>query len=260
VIGSRWRAWRDRRTLTRRPIPDSLWQPTLQHYPFLARLPDAEQRKLRELSTLFLARKQFSGAQGLVVTDAMAVAVAAQACLLVLELGLDWYDGFVDIVLHPGEMRVRQEIVDEDGIVHEFDDVLAGEAPSVSGGPVTLSWHDAAKVGNEHFSGFNVVVHEFAHLLDMRYGHANGVPLLPDRQLRTDWQREFEAAYLRFRDEVDAEREVWLDPYAAEAPDEFFAVCCEAFFVAPHELRARFRGVYGVLQRFFKLDPMTWTG
>jgi MtfA peptidase len=256
VIG-RWRAWRDRRTLRRRPIPDALWQPTLQRHPFLARLPEAEGARLRALSTLFLDRKQFSGAQGLAVSDEMAVDIAAQACLPVLELGLDWYDGFIDIVIHPGEMKVRREVVDDDGIVHEFDDVLVGEA-APRGGPVTLSWQDVSAGPSQAFSGYNVVIHEFAHMLDMRDGRADGVPPLPDRAMRVDWQREFEAAYLRFRDEVDADFETWLDPYAAEGPDEFFAVCCEAFFVAPHQLRARFRGVYTMLQRFFHLDPMAW--
>jgi Mlc titration factor MtfA (ptsG expression regulator) len=257
VIAS-WRAWRDRRTLQRRPIPDDLWQLTLQHYPFLARLSAADGSRLREMSTLFLARKEFSGTHGLSVTDEMAVAVAAQACLPVLELGLDWYDGFVGIVMHPGEMLAKRSTTDDDGVVHEYDELLSGEA--VAGGPVTMSWQDVSSGAETMPQGYNVVVHEFAHVLDMRDGLADGVPPIADRTLRDDWQREFEAAYLRFCDELDAGIDTWLDPYGAQAPEEFFAVCSEAFFVAPHELRARFRRLYDVMQRFFKQDPMAWPG
>lgn len=258
MIGDAWRAWRDRRALRDRPIPDALWQQTLRYYPFLARLSAADGDKLREMSTLFLARKEFSSTHGLEVTDEMAVAIAAQACLPVLELGLPWYDGFVGIVVHPGEMVARRETTDEDGVVHEYDEVLAGEA--VGGGPVTLSWQDVSMASDSAPSGYNVVVHEFAHVLDMRDGLADGVPPLSDRALREDWQREFEAAYHRFCDEVDSGVETWLDPYAATAPEEFFAVCSEAFFVAPHELRARFRRLYEVMRRFYLQDPMAWPG
>ena len=100
MIGNWWRRRREARVLLQRAIPDSLWLHTLQRYPFLHQRDEADRAELRRLATLFLADKEFSGAGGLVVTDEMAVAVAAQACLPILRLGLASYDSFVGIVMN----------------------------------------------------------------------------------------------------------------------------------------------------------------
>ncbi len=247
------RRWRDRRTLTRRPIPDALWLATLARFPFLAHLDTQDGTLLREMSTLFLDRKEFNGARGLLITDDMAVAIAAQACLPVLRLGLDWYDSFVGIVVHADEVVARREVMDEDGVVHHYDEPLSGEA--MEGGPVTLSWQDVADAGNSAEWGYNVVIHEFAHVLDMRDGEANGMPPLPSRQAQVSWQSVFEPSYQSFCAQVDAGADTLLDPYGAEAPSEFFAVACEAFFVAPLDLQAEHLQVYLQLQQFFRQDP-----
>ena len=125
------------------------------------------------MATLFLAEKEFSGARGLVVSDEMAVAIAAQACLPALALGLDWLDGFVGIVVHEDAVVARREVEDEDGIVHAYDEELSGEA--MSGGPVMLAWRDVDDAGESAVDGYNVVVHEFAHVIDMRRGVTAGV-------------------------------------------------------------------------------------
>ncbi len=244
---------RAQRTLARRAIPDALWALTLARFPFLAHRTDADAQRLRELATLFLADKEFSGAHGLVVDDAMAVAIAAQACLPVLELGLDWYDGFRGIVVHADAVLAAREVVDEAGVVHEYEEELSGEA--MHGGPVMLAWRDVADAGESAADGYNVVVHEFAHVLDMRDGAANGVPPLPDRAARERWVEVLTREYDAFCERVDADEDTLLDPYAAEAPEEFFAVASEVFFVAPHELRAEHPAVYELLRGFFRQDP-----
>ena len=109
-----------------RHIPDALWQQTLAHYPFLIRRLDADTSKLRALAGQFLAQKQFSGAHSLIVTDEMAVAIAAQACLPVLHLGLKFYDDFKGIVVHPGAMLARREVTDDNGVVHRYSEALTG--------------------------------------------------------------------------------------------------------------------------------------
>ncbi|MEY4564830.1 MAG: hypothetical protein RLZZ618_4107 [Pseudomonadota bacterium] len=247
------RRWREQRTLEQRAIPDALWQLTLDRFPFLAKRSADDVSRLRELSTLFLARKEFSGAHGLQVTDDMAVAIAAQACLPILHLGLDWYEGFVGIVVHPGEMRARREVMDEDGVVHHYNEDLVGEA--VGGGPVTLSWADVHDAANGAEWGYNVVIHEFAHVLDMRNGEPDGMPLLPTRDWREEWEAVFSKAFNDFADLVEAGEDTYFDPYAAEAPEEFFAVMTEAFFVAPQDLRLEHPEVYQQLARFFEQDP-----
>jgi len=235
--------WRRRRVLRRHHIDDALWQDATAGLRFLPGTP-----KLRELALLFLAEKQLIGAHSLEVTDAMRVSIAAQACLPILELGLDWYAGFTGIVVYPGDFRVQRKEIDEDGVVHEWDDELAGEA--MPGGPVVLSW-DAMT----HDPAMNVVLHEFAHKLDMLSGAADGVPPLHAGMSRKAWLAAFKQAYEGFCDAVDRDKETWLDPYAAEHPSEFFAVISESFFTDPVETRRRYPDVYDQLKLFYKQDP-----
>ena len=235
--------WRRRRVLRHHRIDDALWERATRALGFLPRAP-----KLRELALLFLAEKEFSGAHGLEVTEVMRVSIAAQACTPILELGLDWYRGWRGIVVYPGDFRVRRHEVDEDGVVHEWEDDLAGEA--MPGGPVVLSWDAAA-----HDPAINVVIHEFAHKLDMLNGEADGVPPLHAGMDRRAWRTAFDEAYDGFCDAVDRGRDTWLDPYAAEHPSEFFAVISEAFFREPREAKRRYPVVYEQLARFYRQDP-----
>jgi MtfA peptidase len=251
-----WQAWqraRRARTLERRPIPDELWRLTLARYDFLAHRCAADLAQLRELATLFLADKEFSGAQGLQVDDSMAVAIAAQACLPVLHLGLHWYDGFKGIVVHADAVRAQREIMDETGVVHQYEEELAGEA--MEGGPLMLSWRDVEQAGDAAAWGYNVVIHEFAHVLDLRDGLADGIPPLPTRSARDRWSRIIGEEFGRFCAEVEQGVDTLLDPYGAESIDEFFAVASEAFFTVPSELRSDLPALYELLSGFYGQDP-----
>ncbi|WP_414708877.1 zinc-dependent peptidase [Roseateles sp.] len=251
------REWREQRAVERHAIPEPLWQLTLLRYPFLARRSSADLAELRRLCSLFLAAKEFHGVDGFEVTDEVALAVAAQACLPVLRLGLSWYDGFVGIVMHEGEVVAQRRIEDEDGIVHEYDEELAGEA--MEGGPLMLAWNaiavsnDPAEFGKDEV--YNVVIHEFAHVIDMRDGEADGVPPLPGAQERERWITIIDAEWEKFCERVDAGDDTLVDPYGAEAVEEFFAVAVEAFFVAPAAMRAEEPAMYELLAGFFRQDP-----
>ena len=242
---------------TSQEIPDMLWFNTLQHFPFLASHNDrneADQMRLRHLSGQFLRHKEFSGASGLTVTDEMAVAIAAQACLPVLHLGLKLYDDFKGIVIHPGAMLARREVTDAAGVVHSYREALIGEA--MVGGPVTLSWHDVATSGQSADLGCNVVIHEFVHKIDMRDGTANGCPPLPSRAMRQSWRAVMSSAYQDFQESVAmAERfggePPWLDSYAAHSPAEFFAVVSEAYFVNRVRFTQDFAHLTALLDTFF---------
>lgn len=247
------RRLRDARTLKRRAIPEPLWRLTLARFPFLGRRSHDELVRLEQLATLFLSEKEFTGSQNFEVTDEVAVAIAAQACLPVLRLGLSWYDRFVGIVVHPDEVRVRREVMDDDGVVHQYHETLVGEA--MEGGPVMLSWRDVEAGGETADWGYNVVIHEFAHVLDMRDGAADGVPPLADRAAREAWRATLLAEFEGFCAQIEHDEETVLDPYGAEAPDEFFAVASEAFFVAPRAMRAERPDLYRLLASFYKLDP-----
>lgn len=268
-----WQSLRERRerqALRRRAIPDDLWKRALVRYPFLQRRDPADAAELRRLTSLFLDRKEFDAAGGLRLTDAVVVAIAAQAVLPVLRLGLARYDGFVGIVVHPDQVVARREVADDDGVVHQYHEVLAGEA--MEGGPVMLSWRDVRSAGTAPGApAYNVVVHEFAHVLDMADGLSDGVPVLPPDLPRAEWtallQREY-AAFVRRVEQAEAAGgdaasglldTLALDPYAASGEDEFFAVASEAFFVAPHALRESHGELYAMFTRFYRQDPAAET-
>lgn len=254
MLGRWWRARREARVLARRPIPESLWQSTLARYPFLARLDAGERAQLRRLATLFLAGKEFTGAGGLKVDDRMAVTVAAQACLPVLRLGLSPYDGFVGIVLHPAEVRARRRHTDAHGVVHEGEEVLAGEA--MENGPLMLSWADVQAAGSTpEDRPYNVVIHEFVHVLDAGDGAINGRPPLPHAAARRHWDQVMAAGRARLARAVEAGRPSVLDPYGASSVEEFFPVAAEAFFLSPRRLREEAPAVYESLAQYFHQDP-----
>ncbi len=242
------RDWRRRQVLAKHGIDAALWRRSVSGLHFLQGLSEAQTKRLRELCLLFLAEKEMGSAHGLAITDTMRLSIAVQACLPILELGLDWYRGWRGIVIYPGDFRVRRLDMDEAGVVHEWDDELAGEA--MAGGPVVLSW-DAAR----HDAQINVVIHEFAHKLDMLNGEADGLPPLHAGMDRQAWSAAFREAYEGFCDALERGRQTWLDPYAAEHPAEFFAVMSEAFFERPNETRHRYPAVYNQLALFYRQDP-----
>jgi Mlc titration factor MtfA (ptsG expression regulator) len=252
------RRWLHDRTLRNRSIPDELWQLSIERYRFLAWRSDHDLTRLRDLAALFLDRKEFFGAHELIVTDEMAVAIAAQASLPILNLGLDFYEGFVGIVVHRDQVVARREEIDDDGIVHQFDEELSGEA--MQGGPVMLSWHDVSAADESSAWGYNVTIHEFAHVIDMADGSANGTPPMPDHHARDHWQRVMGTAYESFCLSVQSRHPCRLDPYAAQSLEEFFAVTSESFFVNPLSLQSELPNVYALLKHYYGQDPAAFAG
>ena len=249
-------------------IPQGLWQATLARYPFLAGRSATEIERLRQLAAEFLQTKEFHGAHGFVVTDEVALAVAAQAVLPLMHLkgGLAWYDDFVGIVVHPAEVVARRSVTDDSGVVHEYDEVVAGEA--MDRGPVMLSWQDVLAGSMTQEAGYNLVIHEFAHKIDMKDGAADGCPPLPPgfagsasaREARAAWLAVLQPAYDRFLEQtIVAERfggaPPWLDAYGAESMGEFFAVACEAYFVNRARFAAEFASLLALFDEFFGAYP-----
>ncbi|HXE37127.1 MAG TPA: M90 family metallopeptidase [Azonexus sp.] len=231
-------------------IPDPLWASTIAGLPFLAKLSDDEQRRLKALAENFLAEKEFTTAGGLQLSDEICVAIAAQGCLPILNLGLAAYRGWVGIVVYPNEFVVPRQLADDSGVVHEYDDVLSGEA--WQGGPLLVSWHDVQMAG----AGYNVVIHEFAHKLDMLNGEADGMPALHSGISEAEWQDVFNAAYDDFCRRVDRHEETIIDPYASEEPAEFFAVLSEGFFELPEVIHDEYPALYDLLRRYYRQDPL----
>jgi MtfA peptidase len=231
-------------------IADSEWRALLARSRLFALLDTDERAALRALAARFLARKRFSAAAGHVLTDDQRLAIAALACLPVLQLGFDWLGGWRDVIVYPGEFRVKREHHDErTGVVTEGEDDLIGEA--WERGPVILSWADVATDLERPFDGFNVVAHEIAHKLDMLDGAMDGVPRLPREIPRREWIQTLQTAYDALVRAVDRGRRTFIDPYAAESADEYFAVVSELHFSDPQGLSRAAPAVAGLLARFY---------
>ncbi len=250
---ARLRDWREQRALARRAIAEPLWQLTLARLPFLARLTEPERAELRRLCSLFLDQKSFTGVGGIEVTDELALIVAAQACLPVLHLGLHYYKGFAGIVLHEDEVLAPRVEMDDDGVVHEYDEPLTGELGY--GGLMVLNLVDLGSSAEAAEWAYNVVIHEFAHVIDQAAGSIDGVPPLPDRTAREHWIAVIDAAYRQFCGLVDDGVETVVDPYGAEGIEEFFAVSVEAFFVASGPFKGEWPDLYALMAGYFRQDP-----
>lgn len=266
---------------TRVIIPDALWAATLARLPFLDYLTNDERQRLKTLCEDLLQKKPLAGVGGFEVDDDTAALIAAQACVLVLHLDLSLYDDLSAILVYPDAFSIRQQHLDEAGVLHEWDEELAGEAVD-QGGAVVLSWQDLMQP-TEPGMPYNLVIHEFAHKIDMGRGAANGFPPFLDglhaRADLADWPAAFSEAYDDFCERVDLledslppdfdpERDVHaelyeeltaelpLDPYAARDPAEFFAVASEAFFVAPAPLAQDYPQIYQLLTAYYLQDPL----
>ena len=237
-------------------IGDNAWSHLLARSPLFGRLDVTDRERLRSHCGHFLARKHYSPAGGHELDDAQCLAIAALACLPVLHLGLDWLDGWSEIIVYPGGFRVRREHHDEhSGVVTEGDDELIGEA--WERGPVILSWSDIAADLDDPFTGLNVVIHEIAHKLDMLDGAMNGVPRLPAAISREEWISTMQAAFDDFVSRVDGGDEVLIDNYAAESADEFFAVLSELHFSDRAVLRREMPAVAEMMARLFGGDSQS---
>jgi Mlc titration factor MtfA (ptsG expression regulator) len=118
-------------------------------------------------------------------------------------------------------------------------------------GPVLLSWaavRGSGRVGR----GDDVVLHEFAHQLDMLDGVIDGTPPLADDEALARWV----AICTRVYDDLRAGRgSPVLRAYAGTNPGEFFAVATETFFCRPHDVREHEPALYAELAAFYGQDP-----
>jgi MtfA peptidase len=245
------RNWRTRRTVTRHPIAEELWRDALRRCAAARRLGASDQATLRVLVTLFLERKSVEPVKGLHLDDADRVLLATHACVPILKLGLDWYDGWHSVIVYPDAFMPNRTKTDAAGVVHRDDAALAGEA--WGRGPVIVSWADVLDTGKK--PGHNVVIHEMAHKLDLLNGDANGFPPLHRRMDRRAWSRMFSGAWDRLKEEQRNGADLPIDPYALESPAEFFAVASEQFFEAPGTLRQHLPDVYRQLEQFYRQHP-----
>lgn len=240
--------------LRRHQIPDALWREVADKLVLIRDLSASDRARLRKFTTLFLYQKHFSGARGFEISAETNLIIALQAVLPILELGMDAYLGWSEIIVYPGAFRVTREQQDASGVVQIQDLALAGE--SWSHGPVILSWSEVEEDMLNPVSGRNVVIHEFAHKLDALNGRTNGMPPLhPDMEV-SEWSEILGSAYSRLQQSIEANGRGTIDAYAATAPAEFFAVISEYFFSAPQVLQDTYPRVYEQMSRYYRQQPL----
>jgi Mlc titration factor MtfA (ptsG expression regulator) len=241
----------DRADRPQDPIDEADWSLLLDTLPVLRGLSFAESQRLRLLTTTFLRQKRFEPVSGFSLSRAMRLRIAAQACLPILNLDATWYDPWRTIIVYPDEFVRPQSKVDDNGIVHEWSEVLSGE--SWDRGPIVLSWADV--VASDALDGYNVVMHEMAHQLDGLNGDTDGFPPLHREMSIGCWTRSFRCAFDTLGSLLDRCESPPIDAYAAESPAEFFAVLSEYFFELPGSLRRAYPEVYDRLVEFYRQDP-----
>ena len=246
-----YRRWRDARVIRNNPIDERDWQAVLEQLPLLARLSPEDLARLRRLAVLFIHQKDFVGLRGQVLTGNMALLIALQACLPILNLGLEWYQGWQTVMVYPAAFRARRTQADASGIHHEVEHLLAGEAWQQAG--VILSWDDTAHAGV--IDGHNLVIHEFVHKLDMLNGQADGFPPLRKDMSVAYWTESFTQAFQDFQQRIAEGSPVTIDRYGATNPAEFVAVTSEVFFETPEVLAKAYPDVYQNYRQLFDQDP-----
>jgi Mlc titration factor MtfA (ptsG expression regulator) len=248
-----WR-WRKQSLLRHHRIPFRLWERVVEDALAPYRLDHHDLHRLRELASQFLHDKVINGAGGLEVDDYMRTVIASQACLLILNLGLEFYEGWQEIIVYPDSFVVAREGRDDAGVVHQEQAVLGGE--SWGRGPVVLAWGDCRPGAHSHGAGSSVILHEFAHKLDMLNGAANGMPPLHGDMDRGAWSRIFTRANADLHQQIAHHRVTHIDAYGAVSPAEFFAVVSEEFFGKPAQLHTWYPDLYQQLSLFYRQDPL----
>lgn len=222
-----------------------------------AELTLAQQGELRKQIQLFVAGRNWEGCRGLKITDEIRVTIAAQACMLTIGLGVSVFDHVQSILVYPSEYIAPETTVAPSGVHIEGGQNRLGEA--WYRGPVILSWEHALAGGRLETPGHNLVLHEFAHQLDMQSGGMiNGTPQLSSNAQLQRWERVLQPEFNRLRESCRLGLETPIDCYGTKNEGEFFAVLTESFFERARELQMHSPDAYALLAEYYGLDPGSW--
>ena len=252
IVGGALLAARRRRRLLRHSLTEAERRTLTEWLPAGRRLPPELRDRLERLTAVFVGERSFVGCGGLTVTPEMKLAIAAQACLLVLGRDTHVYDELRAVLVYPSQFIVPEQWHDEHGVVTDEERVLAGQAWDQS--RIILSWEDVGARGDEG-EAFNVVIHEFAHYIDHE---SDGAPWIHDAEARRRWRQLLDVELERLRAANQRGERTFLDPYAAQDLSEFFAVASETFFEEPRRLAQSLPTLYAALREIYRLDTATW--
>lgn len=243
-----------RKRLLAEPFPPEWLEILSRNVAYYALLPPENQKRLRDVTRILVAEREFGGARDVVVTPEMKVTIAAQAALLLLGVEGYYFDKMHVILIYRD--RFSHQVLPLEAGEAADDSELLGEARLHIG--VRLSWEDVLFSGQNPRDGENLVLHEFAHHLDGLDGEMGGHPPQDSSAKDTRWKQVMEREYHRLVSDVEQHRPTLLDPYGAENEAEFFAVATESFYEEPVELREEHPELYEILQGFYHVDPVVW--
>lgn len=247
-----WIAEHRRNRILEQPFPAPWEEIFARRAAFYSRLTPDEQKRLRDTVQILVHEKSWEGGSGLAVTDEMRVTISAYAALLTVNREHDYYANVESIIIYATDYHVKEHR-SEAGVVDESRSDRLGEA--WLHGPVVLSWQDVEIGSGNNNDGQNVVIHEFAHKLDMNDDEANGVPYLDDDKQVEEWAEVMQQEYNRLIEEIERGHGHLLRAYGATNPAEFFAVACECFFEKSLQMERRLPRLYRTLQGYFHQDP-----
>ena len=244
-----------RKKILRQPFPTE-WKTLLMekvaHYRYL---DSKEKEMLEQLIRFFIAEKNFEGCGGLGMTDEIKVIISAQACLLVLALPPFQYSTLDSVLVYPTTVTLPPKTSSffsgTPTIVPDQQQIL-GQA--WLHGPVILVWDAVVRDARHPEQGHNVVYHEFAHILDMRDGSADGTPVLQNRVLFNQWVRICTDEFFKLKRDREKGKRTLLDTYGAIHEAEFFAVATELFFDRPLKMQRKHPELYNVLSSYYRQD------
>ncbi len=254
-----WLRNRRRQRLRARPFPAAWNEILATRVAIWDALTPEETARARGHLQVFVAEKNWEGCGGLVMSDQVKVTIAAQIALLVLGWTDQYFDRVQSILVYPDAYEARETTVTEAGVVLEGRAAREGEA--WYRGPVILSWSDSLAGARGDDDGRNLVLHEFAHQLDMLNGQgADGTPPLETRAQHDEWQRIMHERYEAHVHACRYSLPTVFDDYAATEPSEFFAVATETFFMEPQAMRQAEPELYRIFQQFYRQDPAARAG
>lgn len=245
-----WLRRRRRLSITARSVP-ARWLAILdENARFWHGLAETQQQQLLRAVQIIVAEKNWEGCGGLVLHDEHRVTIAAHMARMVLNFREDYFDEVKSVLVYPAAYRAKSQRPLSGGLVIEGTDGRLGEA--WHRGPVVLSWADVLHDVRDPWPVRNVVIHEFAHQLDMRNGGAaDGFPTLENASLARRWSQVLPAAFQELQELCSQHVPTVLDCYGASSPAEFFAVASESYFVQSDALATHWPDVYQLLEQFY---------
>jgi MtfA peptidase len=231
-----------------RGVPDHWIDLIQRNVPLYQKMPVDLQAHFQEMTMRFVEHKKFVPCGGLdEITEEMKVTIAANSALLVLNRPMRYpFHHVYSVLIYPTSFFNSKE---------EEGELMNGEAWPT--GSVVVAWDEVKKSARDLRDGKNLVVHEFAHQLDLEDGAADGIPLIDRLQHRT-WAKVLTAEFQKLHEDAIKGKRTVMDKYGADDPAEFFAVATEAFFARSTLMLKDHPELYEQLRLYYRVDPARW--